>query len=104
MLGRAGILDKAEELLQQTPGGGDCVMWSSLLRSCRVHGNEIIGRRVANILMELEPVDFAVYSQVSNFYSEIVEFEVSMQIRETALARKLTRDIGHSLIEVNSCH
>lgn len=104
MLGRAGILDKAEELLQQTPGGGDCVMWSSLLRSCRVHGNEIIGRRVANILMELEPVDFAVYSLVSNFYSEIGEFEVSMQIRETALARKLTRDIGHSLIEVNSCH
>lgn len=104
MLGRAGMLDKAEELLQQTPGGGDCVMWSSLLRSCRVHGNEIVGRRVANILMELEPVDFAVYLQVSNFYSEIGEFEVSMQIRETALARRLTRKIGRSLFEVTSCY
>lgn len=104
LLGRAGLLDKAEEMLQRTPGKGDCVMWSSLLRSCRVHCNEIVGRRVAEILMMLEPEDFVVYLQVSNFYSEIGEFEVAMQIREIAIARKLTREIGHSLIEVNSCH
>ncbi|KAJ0095202.1 hypothetical protein Patl1_16109 [Pistacia atlantica] len=99
LLGRAGLLNEAEELLLQTPGKGDCVIWSSLLRSCRVHGNEIVGRRIAKNLMELEPKDFAVYLQVSNFYSEIGEFELSMQIREVAVARKVTWDIGHSLIE-----
>ncbi|XP_031277076.1 putative pentatricopeptide repeat-containing protein At3g47840 [Pistacia vera] len=104
LLGRAGLLNEAEELLLQTPGKGDCVIWSSLLRSCRVHGNEIVGRRIAKNLMELEPKDFAVYLQVSNFYSEIGEFELSMQIREVAVARKVTWDIGHSLIEVNNFH
>lgn len=104
LLGRAGLLDEAEELLQQTTGKGDCVMWTSLLRSCRVHGNETVGRRVAKNLMDLEPEDFAVYLQVSNFYSEIGEFELSMQIREVALTRKVTQDIGHSLIEANDFH
>ena len=103
MLGRAGLLDEAQELLQRAPGKGDSVMWSSLLQSCRVHGNEIVGRKVAKILMELEPEDPAVCLQASNFYSETGEFKTSMQIRESAYARKVTRKIGHSLIEIKSC-
>ncbi|KAK0574404.1 hypothetical protein LWI29_023116 [Acer saccharum] len=104
LLGRAGLLKEAEELLQQTPGKGDCAMWSSLLRSCMVHGNEILGRRVAKSLMDLEPNDFAVYLQVSNFYADLGEYERSMQIRDIASARKMTRETGHSLIELNSSH
>ncbi|KAG2702002.1 hypothetical protein I3760_06G070300 [Carya illinoinensis] len=101
LLGRAGLLDEAEELLQMAPGKGDGVMWSSLLRSCRVHGNEIVGRRVAKTLLEIEPEDPAVCLQVSNFYSEIGEFHTSTQLRKRAMSRKVTRKIGHSLIEVN---
>ncbi|XP_065873926.1 pentatricopeptide repeat-containing protein At2g27610 [Euphorbia lathyris] len=101
MLGRAGLLDEAETLLQQAPGKGDCVMWSSLLRSCRVHSNEIVGRRAAKALLELDPEDAAVHLQVSNFYSLIGEFEASRQIRESAIARKMAREIGHSLINSN---
>ncbi|KDP26607.1 hypothetical protein JCGZ_17765 [Jatropha curcas] len=104
LLGRAGLLDEAEELLEQTPGRGDCVMWSSLLRSCRVHRNETVGRRAAKILLGLDPEDFAVHLQVSNFYSETGEFEASMQIKEIAIARKMTKEIGHSLIGLNSCY
>lgn len=104
LLGRAGFLDEAELLLQQAPGRGDCVMWSSLLRSCRIHGNEIMGRRTAKALLELDPEDFAVYLQVSSFYSEIGEYETSMHIKELAIARKMTREIGHSLIEMNAPH
>ncbi|PPS15955.1 hypothetical protein GOBAR_AA04632 [Gossypium barbadense] len=64
LLGRAGLVYEAEELLQQSPGGGDSVMWSSLLRSCRVHKNEIVvgGNMLYdkfNILGELEDLDIA---------------------------------------------
>ncbi|KAE8730219.1 polygalacturonase family protein [Hibiscus syriacus] len=102
LLGRAGLVSEAVELLQQAPGGGDSVMWCSLLRSCRVHKNEIVGKRVAKVLMELGQEDFAIYLQVSNFYSEVGEFEASLQIRELAMARKLMREIGHSSIEVKT--
>jgi pentatricopeptide repeat protein len=104
ILGRAGLLDEAEELTQKAPGRGDCVMWTSLLRSCRIYRNEIVGRRAAKALLELDPEDFSVYLQVSNFYSDIGEYESSMHIRELAIARKLTREIGRSFIEVNNPH
>lgn len=101
LLCRAGLLYEAEELLQKAPGGErDCTMLCSLLRSCRVHKNEVVGRRVAKIIMELGPDDPAVWLQASQFYSEIGEFDASMQIREVALARKMIWEIGHSLIEI----
>lgn len=100
LLGRAGLLDEAEELLQQAPESGDCVMWSSLLQSCRFYTNEIVGKRVAKVLLELDPNDFAVHLQVSKFFSEIGEFEASIQIREVAMARKMSKEIGHSLIDL----
>ncbi|XP_050374028.1 pentatricopeptide repeat-containing protein At3g03580 [Argentina anserina] len=103
LLGRAGLLNEAEELLQQTPPGkGDCVSWSSLLRSCMVHKNEIMGRRTVKTLLKLEVEDPAILLQASNFYSEIGEFDSAMQIREFAIAQQVTRGIGHSMVEVNN--
>ncbi|KAI4314344.1 hypothetical protein L6164_027261 [Bauhinia variegata] len=100
LLCRAGLLKEAEELLLQATGKGDCNMWSSLMRSCRIHKDEVVGRRVAEIVMELEPDDPTLWLQVSNFYSEIGEFDTAMHIREVALARKMRRVIGHSLVEI----
>lgn len=54
--------------------------------------------------MELDQEESTVYLQVSIFYSETGEFELSMQIREVAVARKVTQGICHSLIEVNNFH
>lgn len=102
LLGRAGLLDEAEEFLKHGPRKGDSVMWSSLLRSCRIHGNAIVGRSAAEMLMELKPEDPAAYLQASSFYSEIGELEISMQIREIAFARRIKRELGYSLIKVNS--
>ncbi|KAJ8759035.1 hypothetical protein K2173_003273 [Erythroxylum novogranatense] len=98
LLGRAGLLNEAEELLQKALRGGDCVMWGSLLRSCRIHRNEIIGRRAAEALLEINPKHSAVYLQISNFFAEIGQFEASMQIREVAMAKKITAEIGCSLL------
>ncbi|KAF9677971.1 hypothetical protein SADUNF_Sadunf08G0163400 [Salix dunnii] len=62
------------------------------------------GRRAAKALLELDPEDFSVYLQVSNFYSDIGEYEASMHIRVLAIARELTREFGRSFIEVNNSH
>ena len=102
LLGRAGLLDEAEDLLEHAPEKSDSVMCSSLLRSCRIHGNSIVGRRAAEALMELEPEDPAAFLQASSFYSEIGEPEISMQIREIAIAKRMMREFGYSLFEVNS--
>ncbi|XP_060184951.1 pentatricopeptide repeat-containing protein At4g13650-like [Lycium barbarum] len=104
LLGRAGLVNEAEELLNHASSTGDSVMWSSLLRSCRIHQNENVGRRAAKKLMDLEPEDPSVWLQASNFYSEIGEFETAIYIQEVAVARKMSSDIGYSLIRVHECH
>ncbi|CAH8386949.1 unnamed protein product [Eruca vesicaria subsp. sativa] len=102
LLGRAGLVEKAEKLLLKARGDADCIAWSSLLQSCRIHGNESIGRRAAEALMDLEPDNFAVYIQVSKFYFEIGDFEVSRGIREIAASRELMREIGYSSVTVRN--
>ncbi|KAG7592744.1 Pentatricopeptide repeat [Arabidopsis thaliana x Arabidopsis arenosa] len=102
LLGRAGLVEKAERLLLQAHGDADCIAWSSLLQSCRIHRNERIGRRAAEVLMDLEPENFAVYIQVSKFYFEIGDFEISRQIREIAASRELMREIGYT--RPHDCH
>ncbi|KAG7598078.1 Pentatricopeptide repeat [Arabidopsis suecica] len=102
LLGRAGLVEKAERLLLQARGDADCIAWSSLLQSCRIHRNERIGRRTAEVLMGLEPENFAVYIQVSKFYFEIGDFEISRQIREIAASRELMREIGYSSVVVKN--
>ncbi|XWS63678.1 hypothetical protein CRYUN_Cryun06bG0122200 [Craigia yunnanensis] len=68
----------------------------------RVHKNEIVGKRAAKVLTDLGQEDVYFYLQVLNSYSEVGEFEASLQIREIAMARKVMREIGHSLIEVKT--
>ncbi|KAK1403311.1 Pentatricopeptide repeat-containing protein [Heracleum sosnowskyi] len=98
LFGRAGLLEDAEELLKQAPRKDDSVLWSSLLRSCRIHRNEDVGRRVTYKLMDLEPEDPEIWLQASNFYAEIGEFDTSSHIREVAVARKMRMDIETGIL------
>ncbi|KAK9751053.1 hypothetical protein RND81_02G238400 [Saponaria officinalis] len=98
LLSRAGLVDEAEDLLRQSFVNDDSTMWSSLLRSCRVHKNKVVGHRVAKRLMELESGDPAACLQVSGFYFEVGDSELSMHYREMATARQVIRKIGHSRI------
>lgn len=100
LLCRAGLLHEAEEFLLKAQGKGDCFMWSSLLQSCRVYKNEEVGTRAAQMLVDLHPNDPAVWLQASNFYAEVGKFDESRQLRDVALARKMSREIGCSLIEI----
>ncbi|KAH6819877.1 hypothetical protein C2S53_012838 [Perilla frutescens var. hirtella] len=100
LLGRAGLLDEAIEILRDTPWQDDFVIWTSVLRSCRVHQNKQIGNRAAEMLIDLEPENPSSWLQASYFYSDIEDFETMKQYREIAVARKVRREIGLSMIEV----
>ncbi|ERM99722.1 pentatricopeptide repeat-containing protein At3g13880-like [Amborella trichopoda] len=97
LLGRGGLLNEAEELLKASPFGVNSTMVSSLLRSCRIHGNLKMGRRVAEALMELEPELAASYLQALNMFSETESFTDSLEIREMMKEKKFEREPGYSL-------
>eukprot|EP00268_Persea_americana_P034935 TRINITY_DN34544_c0_g1_i10.p1 TRINITY_DN34544_c0_g1~~TRINITY_DN34544_c0_g1_i10.p1 ORF type:complete len:664 (-),score=104.90 TRINITY_DN34544_c0_g1_i10:334-2325(-) len=102
LLGRAGLLEEAKQMLEVAPFKGDSVMWSSLLGSCRVHGNEKVGKIAAETLMNLEPEDPTSHLQVSMFYKEIGDSENLEEVRELIAVKKMRRAIGYSLVEVNN--
>ncbi|XP_072972067.1 pentatricopeptide repeat-containing protein At1g26900, mitochondrial [Typha angustifolia] len=53
LLGRAGMLKEAYELMKNIAVGGDAMAWRALLAACRVHGNAILGELVRSHLVAL---------------------------------------------------
>ncbi|XP_047946407.1 pentatricopeptide repeat-containing protein At3g57430, chloroplastic-like [Salvia hispanica] len=102
LLGRAGLLEEATEMMKDTPWEDDFVIWSSVLRSCRNHREEQLGSRAAKKLIDLQPENPSSWLQASYFYSDIGDFERTKEYREIATARKVRREIGRSMIEIKS--
>ncbi|WOL15454.1 pentatricopeptide repeat-containing protein [Canna indica] len=100
VLGRAGQIDEAWELIRSMPFRATSSMWGSMLNSCRVHGNLELAKLAAEHLFELEPNNAGNHVLLSNIYA------ANKQWREVALSRKLLKDsgarkeIGKSWIEV----
>ncbi|XP_024541824.1 putative pentatricopeptide repeat-containing protein At3g01580 [Selaginella moellendorffii] len=55
LLGRAGWLREAEEMIKTMPFQADAAMWTAFFGACKTHGDVEGARRAAEIVMELEP-------------------------------------------------
>ncbi|KAL5975294.1 hypothetical protein ACLOJK_031973 [Asimina triloba] len=100
MLGRAGQLDEAEEFLKQMPMGPGLSALQSLLGACRIHGNFEIGKRVADALMEMGPMESGVYVLMSNIYAENGEWEKVAKIRKLMRERGVKKEVGFSWVDI----
>nr|XP_043629437.1 pentatricopeptide repeat-containing protein At5g48910 [Erigeron canadensis] len=101
LLGRAGRLQEAEELILKMPGGPDDVVLKALLGACKKHGNIEIGERIGKRLLEIAPEDGAPYVALSNMYASMENWD---RVTETRLKMKqndIKKDPGCSWIEVN---
>ncbi|CAL9166556.1 unnamed protein product [Musa hybrid cultivar] len=88
VLGRAGRIDEAWELIRSMPFRASASMWGSMLNSCRVHGNVELAKIAAQHLFELEPDNAGNHVLLSNIYA------ASKQWGEVAVARKFLKDSG----------
>lgn len=88
VLGRAGRIDEAWELIRSMPFRASASMWGSMLNSCRVHGNVELAKIAAQHLFELEPDNAGNHVLLSNVYA------ASKQWGEVAVARKFLKDSG----------
>ncbi|CAN6456669.1 unnamed protein product [Victoria cruziana] len=69
LLGRAGRLQEAKEMIESMPMKPNVVIWGALLGACEKHTNVEIGEWVAKHLLELEPDSDGVYVVLSNIYA-----------------------------------
>ncbi|KAH8968158.1 hypothetical protein BDL97_03G115500 [Sphagnum fallax] len=61
LLGHAGHLQEAENMIKAMPCEPDVTTWKAMLGTCRIHGNVEMGERVAKRVLELEPENAAGY-------------------------------------------
>ncbi|KAJ1273503.1 hypothetical protein BS78_06G285700 [Paspalum vaginatum] len=61
LLGKAGHIEEAEELISRMPFRPGVLVWQALLGACRLHGNEAAGKRAAERALALEKDDPCTY-------------------------------------------
>ncbi|CAI8589392.1 unnamed protein product [Vicia faba] len=100
LYGRAGKIFEAEELINKMPMKPDSVIWSSLLGSCRKHGEAGLAKLAADKFKELDPKNSLVYIQMSNIYSSGGSFIEAGLMRKEMRDSKVRKRPGLSWVEV----
>eukprot|EP00268_Persea_americana_P013766 TRINITY_DN16119_c1_g1_i1.p1 TRINITY_DN16119_c1_g1~~TRINITY_DN16119_c1_g1_i1.p1 ORF type:complete len:673 (+),score=108.59 TRINITY_DN16119_c1_g1_i1:108-2126(+) len=101
LFGRAGLFEKAEEMMRKMPMEPDTVMWKALLGACRVHKNFELGEKAGNRLIELAPNDNATYVLFSNLYAMAEKWDGVHSVRKMMWERGVKKIPGCSSIELD---
>ncbi|OVA17444.1 Pentatricopeptide repeat [Macleaya cordata] len=101
LLGRAGHLQEARELIKNMPMEPTSIVWGALLSACRIHGNVKLAEEVALHLLDLEPQSCGNYVLLSNIYSKAGRFDEAVELRKMMKEKGVKKKPGCSSIEVN---
>ncbi|GKA03993.1 pentatricopeptide repeat-containing protein [Tanacetum coccineum] len=102
LLGRAGCLSEAQELLKQMPFEPNAAIWGSLLAASRLYGNVELGENALEQLVKLEPNNSGNFSLLSNIYAAEGHWSESGSIRKSMRDNGVKKISGVSCIELNS--
>ncbi|KAJ4953496.1 hypothetical protein NE237_030328 [Protea cynaroides] len=101
LLGRAGLLKEAEELIESMPMAPDVPTWGALLGACRKYGNTEMGERVGRKLIRLQPDHDGFHVLLSNIYASKGKWDNVIEIRGMMKQHRVVKTPGCSLIEAN---
>nr|KYP45778.1 Pentatricopeptide repeat-containing protein At5g56310 family [Cajanus cajan] len=102
LLGRAGYLREAKELVRVMPCEANEAIWGSLLAASNRYGDAELAAEALRHLRLLEPQNSGNYSLLSNTYASLGRW------KEAGMVRKVMRDMcvekmsGVSFVEVNN--
>ncbi|KAI5650608.1 hypothetical protein M9H77_36613 [Catharanthus roseus] len=96
LLGRAGRLKEAEELIRNMPMKADVVIWGTLLAASKTHGNAEVGERAAQNLARLEPSHGPSRVLLSNIYAEAERWGDAFHVRQIVHNQGLIRSPAFS--------
>ncbi|XP_038714858.1 pentatricopeptide repeat-containing protein At5g48910-like [Tripterygium wilfordii] len=100
LLGRAGKLSEAEELINSMPVKPDAAVWGALLGACRKHENVELGEKVGKILLEIEPENSGRYALLSNIYAKVGRWDDAAEVRILMKERGVKTAPGCSMIDL----
>ncbi|KAG2312465.1 hypothetical protein Bca52824_024022 [Brassica carinata] len=96
LLGRAGKVKEAYELIESMPVEPDLVIWRSLLSSSRTYKNPEIAETAMQNLSKARSGDYVL---LSNIYSSTKKWESAQKVRELMKQKGIRKAKGKSWVE-----
>ncbi|XP_062162318.1 pentatricopeptide repeat-containing protein At4g19191, mitochondrial-like [Alnus glutinosa] len=101
LLGRAGQMDEARELIETMPFKPDAQVWGPLLSACKMHSETMAAEFAAEKLITMEPKNAGNYILLSNIYAAAGKWDGVAKMRTFLRDRGLKKTPGSSWLEVN---
>ncbi|XP_022752714.1 pentatricopeptide repeat-containing protein At5g59600 isoform X1 [Durio zibethinus] len=99
LLGRAGKLDEAYDVIKTMRIEPDLFVWGALLGACRTHGNINLAELAVKHLRELEPGSKGNNLLLANLYADVGSWGNVARLKKMMKKRKLRKFLGCSWIE-----
>ncbi|XP_010518772.1 PREDICTED: pentatricopeptide repeat-containing protein At5g04780-like [Tarenaya hassleriana] len=100
VLGRAGKLIEAMEMVEKMPFEPDASVWGALLGTAKLHKNVELGQRAAKKLLILEPEKSGTHVLLANIYASAGMWENVARMRKLMREFQVKKEPGVSWIEV----
>lgn len=99
LLGRAGYVREAEDLIQRMPMSPDVPAWGALLGACWKHGDSEVGERVGRKLVKLDPHHDGFQTMLSNIYASEGMWQCVKDLRGSMKQQHVTKVAGCTVVE-----
>ncbi|XP_062226558.1 pentatricopeptide repeat-containing protein At3g26782, mitochondrial-like [Phragmites australis] len=102
LLGRAGHLTEAKDLIDEMPMKPTAEVWGALLSACKIHGNNELAEFAAKHLFELDSPDSGSYMLLAKIYADAGKSDDSAQVRKLMRDKGIKKNPGYSWMEVEN--
>lgn len=99
LLGRAGQLEDAMEVILTMPFKPDPLIYKTLLGACKLHRNIPLGEDMARRGLQLDPSDPAFYLLLANLYDDSGQSDLGRKTRQLMKDRGVRKNLGQSWTE-----
>ncbi|CAN6208182.1 unnamed protein product [Urochloa humidicola] len=101
LLGRAGRLDEAHDMIMHMPFPADIVLWQTMLGAAKMHGNVELAQLAATKLAELGSNVDGDYVLLSNVYASKARWADVGRVRDTMRSNDVRKIPGFSYTEID---
>lgn len=101
LLGRAGLLSEAYDLILNMPFKANAVIWRALLSACKVHGDVALARIASNELLVMEHDHGARHVMLSSMLADMGQHDEAAGLRKAIDNVGIQKPPGCSYMEMN---
>ncbi|KAF3444836.1 hypothetical protein FNV43_RR14529 [Rhamnella rubrinervis] len=102
LLGRAGRLEEAYDIIQNIPFKPNHAIWGALLGACVIHENVELGEVAAKWLFELEPENTGNYVLLAKIYAAVGRWKDAENVRRMMGQIGLRKSPAQSVVGVRN--